>query len=309
MATIGNFDGVHRGHQAIIHQLSEASKAHRLPSTVILFEPQPKEYFADLKGVEPPLRLQRMSEKVRVLSRLGVDRVLCVHFSEPFRLFTREDFVEGFLVNRLGIKHLIVGDDFRFGHDRTGDFGFLTACAGRYKFDLESTPTVNWKGARISSTAVRNALTQNELTLANSLLGRPFSLSGRVIHGRKLGRSLGFPTANIHHQRHRLPMTGVFLVEVDFISSHPEVHSPLSGVANLGYKPSIQGKSAASLEVHLLLPEGQSIDCYHHRVEVHFLKKIRDERKFDSLEALQRQVQDDIAAAKAAFSSQSLGQN
>jgi riboflavin kinase/FMN adenylyltransferase len=305
VATIGNFDGIHRGHQAIIARLKMEAQRLGIPSTLILFEPQPKEYFATINQEAAPIRLQRLTEKLRVLSKLNVDQVLCLPFTAEVRHFTREDFVQGLLVNQLGVRHLIVGDDFRFGHDRSGDFAYLDACAKAYGFGLEATKTLTWQGVRISSSAVREALSKGQLTSANALLGRTYSLSGKVIHGRKLGRTLGFPTANIHHQRARLPMTGVFLVDVVPVTGKASTFSnlpqPLSGVANLGYKPSIQGPLKASLEVHLLLPDGQFVDCYHHRLEVRFLKKIRDEQRFNSLEALQQQVQTDIAAARLAF--------
>lgn len=305
VASIGNFDAVHRGHQALLDRLKQIATALKLPSTVIIFEPQPKEYFAKHQGETLPLRLQTLSEKLRTFTTLAVDRVLCIAFSDNFRRYSKEAFVEELLIKRLGVAHLIVGDDFRYGHDRKGDFSHLQQAAEHYHFGLESTPTLYWHQQRISSSAIREALSQGELSKANALIGRPFSLSGRVIKGQQLGRTLGFPTANILHKRQQLPMTGVFLVEVEPINPicdlYQRLPKRLSGVANLGYKPSILGSVQPSLEVHLLLPDNQPINCYNHRFEVHFLQKLRDEQKFDSLEQLQCQVHADILAARKLF--------
>ncbi len=199
VATIGNFDGLHLGHQAIISQLKEIANTHDLPTVVIIFEPQPQEYFSPENA---PARLTRLREKVEELSRLGIDRLVCLRFNEELANLTAREFVELLLIEGLDIRHLVVGDDFRFGKNRQGDYATLENMADEFGYELEHTNTCSFEGERISSTRVRQALANDDLKLASQLLGRGYAISGRVVHGDKRGRELGFPTANM--ELHRL---------------------------------------------------------------------------------------------------------
>jgi len=209
--TIGNFDGVHRGHQALLAQLCKEGRQRNLPVMVMLFEPQPLELFAAEKA---PARLTRLREKVRYLEQAGVDAVLCVRFDRRFAARTAQSFVADLLVDKLGVEFLAVGDDFRFGAGRQGDFLLLQNAGVEYGFDVISTQTFCDDGKRISSTAIRQALAEDNLSMANALLGRPFSISGRVVHGDALGRTIGFPTANLPLRRTVSPVKGGYAVEV-----------------------------------------------------------------------------------------------
>ncbi|MAR89509.1 MAG: bifunctional riboflavin kinase/FMN adenylyltransferase [Pseudomonadales bacterium] len=288
VATIGNFDGIHLGHQAIIRQVTDQARAHGLPATVMVFEPQPREFFAP---EEAPARLMTFREKVEILAELGVDRVLCVKFDRRFCSQSAREFCDRILVQGLGIRHLVVGDDFRFGNDRAGDFRFLQTAGASQGFTVEHTHTYEWRGGRVSSTRVRERLEQSDFATAEVMLGRPFFMSGRVIHGQKLGRSIGVPTANLLPKRVQTPVTGVFAVEVQGLG-------PLQqGVANLGTRPTLGGEQVR-LEVHLLGFDG---DIYGEHLRVLFRHKIRDEKKFDGLDALTAAIHQDIATAQAYF--------
>ncbi|MEG1082340.1 MAG: bifunctional riboflavin kinase/FAD synthetase, partial [Pseudomonas sp.] len=283
VATIGNFDGVHRGHQAILARLRERAVELGVPSCVVIFEPQPREYFAPDTA---PARLARLRDKVALLAAEGVDRVLCLAFNQRLSKLSAAEFVDTILVDGLGVKHLEVGDDFRFGCDRVGDFEFLQQAGLSQGFTVEAAQTVELDGLRVSSTQVRQALAKADFALAERLLGRPYRISGRVLHGQKLARQLGTPTANIQLKRHRVPLTGVYLVSVELDGK------AWPGVANIGVRPTVSGDGSAHLEVHLLDYAG---DLYGRRLTVEFHHKLRDEQRFASLEALKSAIDADIA--------------
>ncbi len=287
VATIGNFDGVHRGHQAILARLRERAQELGVPSCVVIFEPQPREFFAPETAPARLARLPRLArlrDKLQLLAAEGVDRVLCLAFNQRLSKLGAAEFVDTILVEGLGVQHLEVGDDFRFGCDRAGDFDFLLQ-AGKGGFTVEAAQTVELDGLRVSSTQVRNALAAADFPLAERLLGRPFRIAGRVLHGQKLARQLGTPTANVQLKRRRVPLTGVYLVSVEIDGQ------PWPGVANIGV-----GDGNAHLEVHLLDFAG---DLYNRRLTVVFHHKLRDEQRFASLEALKTAINADVAAARA----------
>ncbi|MDX1654047.1 MAG: bifunctional riboflavin kinase/FAD synthetase [Candidatus Competibacteraceae bacterium] len=289
VATIGNFDGVHLGHQAVLGQLRSRAEALELPELVITFEPQPAEYFAPDRA---PARLTRLREKLQALAAQRVDRVLCLHFQRHLATQPAEAFIRQLLVEQLGVRHLVVGDDFRFGHRRLGDFALLCRAGKEHGFTVEDTHTYDLDGGRVSSTRVRQALARGDLELAARLLGRTYAMAGRVAHGDKLGRTLGFPTANIHLHRRVIPLTGVFAVTM-----HGVKDRPLPGMANIGRRPTVGG-IREQLEVHLFDFHGDLYGCH---VQVEFLHHLRPERRFDSLEALTLQIQEDAGRARAFF--------
>ncbi|UCH54202.1 MAG: bifunctional riboflavin kinase/FAD synthetase [Pseudomonadota bacterium] len=292
VATIGNFDGVHLGHQAVIGQLAEKADALHLPTLAILFEPQPLEFFQPARA---PGRLMRLREKLQALRRYAVDRVLLCRFDARFAALSAEEFIERILVAGLGVRYLVVGDDFRFGAGRRGDFAMLTAAGQRHGFQVVNMHTVNIDGERVSSTRVRTALGAGDLERAEHLLGRPYRMCGRVAHGDKLGRTLGIPTANIKLHRQSSPLHGVFVVEVFGLE-----REPLPAVASLGTRPTVGGTHML-LEVHLL---DFDADIYGRHVNVNFLHKLRDEQRFGSLEELKEWIGRDIAAARQYFAEQ-----
>ncbi|WP_150303152.1 bifunctional riboflavin kinase/FAD synthetase [Pseudomonas saliphila] len=287
VVTIGNFDGVHAGHQAILERLRSHSERLGLPGCVVIFEPQPREFFAPQAA---PPRLTRLRDKLALLEERGIDRVLCLAFNRRLRELSAEEFVQQVLVDGLGVKHLEVGDDFRFGCDRSGDFTFLQESGKRHGFTVESTHTVAESGERISSSRLRQVLEEGDFELAERLLGRPFSITGRVLHGQKLGRQLGSPTANVQLKRLRAPLNGVYRVSMELDGTIQK------GVANIGTRPTVEGDGQPHLEVHLFDFDG---DLYGRRVTVVFHEKLRDEQRFESLEALKLAIQADLAAARA----------
>ncbi|MDY0901054.1 MULTISPECIES: bifunctional riboflavin kinase/FAD synthetase [Pantoea] len=287
--TIGNFDGVHRGHQALMSRLCEEGSKRNLPVVVMVFEPQPLELFA---GDKAPARLTRLREKLRYMAEAGVDKVLCVRFDRRFAALSAQRFISDLLVEKLDVKYLAVGDDFRFGAGRQGDFLLLQKAGAEYGFEVVSTETFCDGGKRISSTAVRQALAVDDLALAQSLLGHPFTISGRVVHGDALGRTLGFPTANLPLRRSVSPVKGVYAVEVRGLT--PE---PLPGVANIGTRPTVKGLRQ-QLEVHLL---DINMDLYGRHIDVVLKQKIRNEQRFASLEALKEQIANDVVTARQFF--------
>ena len=286
--TIGNFDGVHLGHQAVLAKVVAIARQMQLPSCVMLFEPQPLEVFA---GDAAPARLTRFREKYEALARLGVDRLLCVHFTPAFAAQAPEQFIQQLLLKQLGVEQLIVGDDFRFGKNRSGSFDLLALAAEQHQFGLYSTSSLLLGQQRISSTLIRQALAEDKLTLAAEMLGRPFALTGRVRHGRKLGRDLGFPTANVFLYRRKLPVAGVYAITAN------TVFGCYQGVANIGNRPTVQGQRQ-QLEAHLFDFKG---DLYGSQIEVLLQHKLRSEQRFDSLAQLQQQIAADVTAAKAFF--------
>lgn len=282
VATIGNFDGVHLGHQAVIGELAEEGQDLGLPTLIMTFEPQPMEVF---KPNDAPARLTRLREKLRALSRFAVDRVLCVQFNERFASITADEFVKQILVDGLGIKHLVVGGDFRYGKGRLGDLESLKSAGSKYGFEVASMRTFSIDNQRVSSTRVREALVDGNLVEAEKLLGRPYRMCGRVAHGDKIGRTLGIPTANIHLHRNVSPVQGIYVVEVYGVDSRP-----WPGVASVGTRPTVGG-TRALLEVYLL---DFDEEIYGRHLNVDFLHKIRDEEKFDSLEILKEKILEDI---------------
>jgi riboflavin kinase/FMN adenylyltransferase len=294
VATIGNFDGVHRGHQAILARLRERGQALGLPTCVVIFEPQPREYFAPDTA---PARLARLRDKVELLAAEGIDRVLCLAFNQRLSKLSADAFVKAILVDGLGVRHLEVGDDFRFGCDRAGDFAFLIEAGKQYGFTVEAANTVIQDGLRVSSTEVRKALCEGNFELAEHLLGRPYSITGRVLHGQKLARQLGTPTANIQLKRRRVPLSGVYLASIEIDGK------AWPGVGNIGVRPTVAGDGRPHLEIHLLDFAG---DLYGRRLTVEFHHKLREEQRFASLEALKSAIDADIAAARAHWHAQPL---
>lgn len=292
VATIGSFDGVHLGHQAILRQLIQAAMAHQLPSVVIVFEPQPHEFFS---GEQAPARLMRLREKVQALLATGVDRVLCVRFNNSLRSLSAQQFIEHVLVRGIAVKHLVVGDDFRFGCDRKGDFSLLQTMGKAHGFSVSDTCTLLLHGERVSSTRIRALLEQGEFTQVAELLGHPYSITGRVGYGQQLGRKLGVPTANIHLWRYRSPLHGVFAITASLHDG-----KVCQGVANVGVRPTVSGDKKPILEVHLF---DFSAVLYGTLMTVVFQKKLRNEQKFASLDALKTQLQIDITQAKHFFTS------
>lgn len=282
---IGNFDGVHRGHQALLTNLVQIARGCGLPVVVMIFEPQPLELFATDKA---PARLTRLREKLSYLAQYGVDTVLCVRFNRHFAAMTARQFIDAVLIRQLAVKFLCVGDDFRFGAGRQGDFTLLQQAGHQYGFTLIQNQTFCDAGIRVSSTAIRQALKDDQLALAERLLGHPFVISGRVAHGEKLGRTLGFPTANLPLHRQVCPLRGVFAVEVSGAG-----FSCLPGVANIGTRPTVLGKHQ-QLEVHLL---NITMNLYGRHITVTMRHKLRDEQLFASLDALKAQIARDAQAA------------
>ncbi len=294
VATIGSFDGVHRGHRAIIDQLLAQSRLLGLPSVVMVFEPHPYEFFA---GEKAPARLMCLRDKIRALSACGVDRVFCLRFNQRLRRVSARDFIEQVLVERLDVKSLVVGDDFRFGCDRVGDFALLQQAGKTHGFSVYDTCTVQDNRQRISSTRIRRALEAQHFDEAERLLGHPYSMRGRVVYGQQLGRTLGVPTANIKLRRYRSPLNGVFTVQARLL----EENTWLQGVANVGIRPTVGGQTQPVLEV-FLLDFNRSI--YGKEMEVVFLHKLRNEQKFASIDALKTQIHADITQARLFFSGQ-----
>jgi riboflavin kinase/FMN adenylyltransferase len=288
-ATIGSFDGIHLGHQAVLAQLAAQGRERRLPVTLITFEPQPREYFMPQSA---PPRLTRLREKLEVLRHCQVDRVVCLRFNAYLAGLTAGAFIQRILLDGLDVKYLVVGDDFRFGKERSGNYSLLEQAGEMHGFPVVKMQTFNVGGHRVSSTRVRAALQSGDLGFAEALLGRPFWMSGRVAHGDKRGRTIGFPTANIYLHRNAVPVNGVFAVEMRGIEN-----TSLAGVANVGTRPTVGG-TRALLEVHLF---DFDRDIYGRHVQVSFLKKLREERKYDSFELLKRQIQLDAEQARAFF--------
>lgn len=294
VATIGNFDGVHLGHQAVLGQLAEKAAELCLPTLLMTFEPQPMEYFVPDKV---PARLTRFREKMLALQRYSVDRVCCLSFNDKLANLSAEAFIEQILVDKLGVKYLVVGDDFRFGQNRTGTFAMLVEAGKKHGFQVVSMHTFEIDAERVSSTRIRASLEVGDMSSAEKLLGRCYRMSGRVAHGEKLGRELGFPTANIHLHRHASPVQGIFVVEVFGLDDFSQYRQPIQGVASVGTRPTVN-ETKALLEVFLF---DFNEEIYGRHIQVSFLKKIRDEEKFESLEALKEKIQNDVEQAQAYF--------
>lgn len=287
IVTIGNFDGLHLGHQVILEHVKVQAKKLSVPSVVIIFEPQPKEFFVPDAAT---IRLTRLREKLELFRDNTIDFVLCLHFNQSFSKLTAEDFIKKILVDALHVKHIEVGDDFVFGAQRVGSFAMLEEAGKQFGFSVKDAKTVFLDGERISSTRVRNALLADDLDLVERLLGRPFQLSGRVIHGQQLARKLGCPTANIQLKRKQAPLKGVFVVSCELDGK------VYCGVANIGIRPTVKGDGKPHLEVHLLDFSG---DLYKRHIRVTFHQKLRDEKKFNSLDELKAAIDNDVTNARA----------
>lgn len=294
--TIGVFDGVHVGHRALLERLALLGEDFDLPSTLMIFEPHPQEALGYLVT---PARITAFREKMRALRTTAVERVLCVRFDERFAAVSAGEFVEDLLVAKLGVRHLVVGDDFRFGHQAEGDVDLLRASGTRHGFSVHRRDTYRIEGDRVSSTRIRNMLAVGPLDAVIPLLGRRFSMSGRVRHGRRLGAGLGFPTANFALDRPVCPVSGVFTVHVRLEGER----TARPGVANVGVRPTVGG-AGWLLEVHLL---GFAGDLYGRYAEVEFLSRLREERRFESLDALRAQIARDVQSAREFFAARMLG--
>jgi riboflavin kinase/FMN adenylyltransferase len=288
--TIGNFDGVHPGHRAMIARLAEAARSHGLPAAVMTFEPQPQEFFAPDQA---PARLTSLREKLELLRQCGVAGVYVCRFDYAFAQLTADDFVRRVLRDGLAVKWLLVGDDFRFGARRAGDFAHLKSMAPQSGFDVEAMGSVVVAGARVSSTAIRACLELSDLDGAQRLLGRRYAISGRVVDGDKLGARIGYPTANVQLKRLKAPLSGIFVVDVEGLGA-----APIPGVASLGVRPTVKERGRPTLEVHLFDFDGR---IYGKRITVRFLQKLREEQKFADLDSLVAQMRLDAAAARDYF--------
>lgn len=297
--TIGNFDGVHLGHQALVRQLVADARERGLSTTVLTFEPHPREYFcrlAEARGQAPaawPVRISNLRDRLAMLRSLGVDRVCLARFNPALAQCSPEDFVREVLADGLKARHIRIGSDFRFGAQRRGDFASLKALGLQYGIEVQAMPTIEDNGVRVSSSLVRDALALSDFDWASKMLDRPYQLCGRVSHGRKLGGKIGFPTLNLRFPYGKPALQGVFVVQVHGLGEHP-----LPGVANFGTRPAIEQGGAYLLEVHLLDWQG---NAYGRLVQVEFLHKLRDELNFPDLDTLTRQIHADAEAARAYF--------
>lgn len=291
--TVGGFDGLHIGHQAIIGRLRRTARARRLPTAVVLFEPLPAEFFA--RAGETPSRLYRLRERARIIEGAGVDYLVCLRFSQAVADCPAHAFIERVVVGGLRARVVVVGHDFRFGKDRGGDFTTLCQSGARYGFETEQVAAVECAGARVSCTRIRDALLAGDVDLANRLLGRSFGVAGRVVAGRGLGAQLGFPTANVACGRRPPPLAGVYAAAVESASGET-----FDAVVNAGFRPTVEGARRRDwrLEAHLLDFDG---DLYGRRLTVRPLRKLRDEKKFASLAELRANVARDAAAARRWF--------
>lgn len=288
--TIGNFDGVHLGHQAMLAELVRAARERNIPACVLTFEPHPREFFAPDQA---PARLTSLREKIELLAVRNIDRVHVCRFNYELAQVSAADFIERVLVRGLGARWVLVGDDFRFGARRSGNFVTLAQAAPVLGFEVKAMESVVLDAERVSSTAVRNALAHGDLSRAARLLGRPYSISGRVVRGDGVGRKLGFATANVQMKHNLPPLTGIFAVEVSGIAERP-----MRGAASLGVRPTVKQQGRPVLEVHLLDFDGV---LYGRHVRVDFLHKFRDEEKYADLAALTRQIARDVENARSYF--------
>lgn len=286
--TIGNFDGVHRGHQALLARVVTAAQARQLTAAVMTFKPHPREFFTPERA---PARIANLRDKLAAFDRCGIERVFVAHFNRRFSQLAPGAFIEDVLLDSCAMRWLIVGDDFRFGAKRAGDIAMLADYAARGAFELEVMPTIAINGERVSSTAVRRALAEGDLTAASALLDRPYAISGRVLHGRKLGRSLGFPTLNLKIEHAHPALQGIFAVRV-----HCLAQQPISGVASIGLRPTVDDDRRWLLEVHLF---DFADAVYGKLVTVQFIMKLRDEQKYATLDALSAAIGVDAARARA----------
>jgi riboflavin kinase / FMN adenylyltransferase len=284
--TIGKYDGMHLGHQKILSALQQEAQRLNQPALVLLSEPQPEEYFA---GAAAPARLNHFADKVQFLEQFGIDAVYCLNFDEAVSKQQPAQFVQELLCTGLGMQSIVVGDDFRFGHKRSGNIDTLRELGAVHNFQVTAVAPCIAAEERISSTLIRQYLQEGNLQRVSEFLGRPYVISGQVCRGQQLGRQLGFPTANLALTSNKLPMTGIFVVEV----THQ--HERYAGVASLGYNPTVSNDKQVKLEVYLFNFSG---DLYGQMLGVNFLHKLRDELKFDSLDALCQQITLDVEIAQ-----------
>jgi riboflavin kinase/FMN adenylyltransferase len=290
VVTIGAFDGVHLGHQAVIRHLLDKAVELAVPSTIIVFEPLPREYFSPVKA---PARIMSFREKFCALRDLGVDRLLRVRFNESLRGMSAQQFLDDIFVAGLGVRYVVLGDDFRFGNDREGDLDFIREQGPVHGYEARPTPTLAIDGERVSSTRIRECLENADFDEAARLLGRPYSISGKVVYGKQLGQTLGTPTANMELRRLRAPLSGVYAVQVSGGGL-----DNARGVANVGVRPTVDDSIKANLEVHLL---DREIGLYGQHIEVTFRHKLREEKKFGSVDELRENIARDIDNTRAWF--------
>ncbi len=296
--TIGNFDGVHRGHQALLAQVREAATRLNLDAAVMTFEPHPREFFAQLAGTpeKAPQRIANLRDKLQSLSNAGVDRVIVEHFNANFAALSPQDFIEKILIQGLHVRWLLVGEDFCFGSRRAGNIQTLIDAGKQYGFEVHTMPNVNNEGVRISSSAIRAALAKADFPHARQLLGHSYAISGHVVHGKKLGRTIGFPTLNMRVSHKHPALSGIFIVQVHGLSDNP-----LPAVASLGVRPTVDDSGRVLLETHIFDYSG---DCYGKLLRVEFLKKLRDEEKYVDLPTLTAAIERDAQQARAWFKEQ-----
>lgn len=287
VATLGNFDGVHLAHKEILLKLCKHSFNVKLPSCVIIFEPQPREFLTPLSA---PSRLLLLRDKLKIFSKIGINQVLCLPFNYFLSSLTAQEFIDTVLVGGLGVTHLVIGDDFRFGYQRRGDFSFLRKVSMQEGFTIDSSKSLKRDGVRISSTIIREALSKADFDLAERLLGRPFQIEGRVVHGERVGHKIGFPTANINLKRQHIPLKGVYVITSKI------QEKTYHGLANIGFRPTVSLQKKAHLEVHLLNYQG---NLYNQILAIDFHHKLRNEEKFPSLDALKNAIHGDVACAKS----------
>ncbi len=289
VATIGNFDGIHTGHQSIISDVKSIATLLNYPTTVISFEPLPKEFFSKQFDKPAPARIYPFRDKAQMLNNLGIDQFVCLSFSQLLSAMPAETFIRDILVRRLNIKHIVVGDDFRFGKQRLGDFALLKQIGSELGMNVSNTPTVELNGSRISSTRIREHLAKGEISQANILLGAPYLLSGRIRHGDKRGRTIGFPTLNLRLPDSIAPARGVYAVKI-----HGLEEKTLSGVANIGTRPTVSGLETR-LETHIFDFNRQ---VYGEQVCIELVEFLRAEKKFENLDGLMVQITKDSEFAK-----------
>ena len=291
VATIGKFDGVHLGHQLILDQLKKKAEQFDLPSLVILVEPHPEEFFAG-DADSCPARLTILQEKLELLESFGIDFVFQLKFDRQLSELSAEDYIADILVEGLGVKSFIVGNDFRFGHQRKGNFSLLRDAGQQFGFEVVETAAYERNGHRISSTFIREQLAKADFSLVEQLLGRPYSIKGEVVRGKQLGTDMGFPTCNINPQRLRIPLHGVYACEVRLADKYRPA------AVNIGYRPTVTESGEALLEAHIL---DFNEDLYGKTIEVIFRQKIREETKFSGLEELKQQISADVEQVRKLF--------
>lgn len=298
---IGNFDGVHLGHQVLLSHLRAAATRLNVEAAVMTFEPHPRAFFAQLSGdiSKAPSRIANLRDNMLSLQEAGIDRVIVEHFNAHFAALSPQDFIEKILVQGLHVKWLMVGEDFRYGAKRAGDIDMLIAAGKRFGFEVETLPAVQHKGERISSSAVRAALAAGNFVESEHLLGRPYRISGHVVHGQKLGRTIGFPTLNLQIAHHRPALQGIFIVQVHGLSEQA-----LPAVASLGVRPTVDDSGRVLLETHVFDYSG---NAYGKVVKIEFLQKLRDEEKYIDLPTLTEAIERDAEQARAYFRNRATG--